>query len=81
MSQLYAAHQEGKATFGFNITGEPLVFDVNQTGVYDLFLTKNWAITYATKAAVSVLYVDKIIMARPAGGPKPKENKDWDNDD
>lgn len=37
--------------------------------------------TYATKAAISVLYVDKIIMAKPAGGPKPKENKDWDNDD
>jgi T-complex protein 1 subunit theta len=61
--------------------GEPLTIDVEQTGVYDLFLTKKWAITYATKAAISVLYVDKIIMARPAGGPKPKENKDYDNDD
>ena len=37
--------------------------------------------TYATKAAISVLYVDKLIMAKPAGGPKPKENKDYDNDD
>jgi T-complex protein 1 subunit theta len=49
--------------------------------VYDLYLTKYWGITYATKAAISVMYVDKIIMAKPAGGPKPKENKDWDNDD
>jgi T-complex protein 1 subunit theta len=81
LSQLYAAHQEGKSTFGFNIQGEPLVTDVEQSGVYDLFATKHWGITYATKAATSVLYVDKIIMARPAGGPKPKENKDWDNDD
>jgi len=83
LSQLYAAHQEGKATHGFNIEGEgeSQIDDVNVRGVFDLYLTKYWAITYATKAAISVLYVDKIIMAKQAGGPKPKENKDWDNDD
>jgi len=81
LSQLYAAHQEGKANFGFNIEGEPQVVDVNEKGIYDLYLTKYWGITYAVKAAISVLYVDKIIMAKQAGGPKPKENKDWDNDD
>jgi len=81
LSQLYAAHQEGKATFGFNIEGENEIVDVTTKSIYDLYLTKYWGITYATKAANSVMYVDKIIMARPAGGPKPKENKNWDNDD
>lgn len=81
LSQLYAAHQEGKVNQGFNIEEDSDVLDVNQKGIYDLYLTKYWGITYATKAAISVLYVDKIIMAKPAGGPKPKENKDWDNDD
>jgi T-complex protein 1 subunit theta len=81
LSQLYAAHQEGKANFGFNIEGDTQVIDVKDKGIFDLYLTKYWGITYATKAAISVLYVDKIIMARPAGGPKPRENKDWDNDD
>ncbi len=57
------------------------MIDVKEKGIFDLYLTKYWAITYATKAAISVLYVDKIIMAKPAGGPKPRENKDWDNDD
>lgn len=80
LSQLYAAHQEGKSNYGFNIEGEPLVVDTNQRGIYDLYLTKYWGITYATKAAISVLYVDKIIMAKAAGGPKPKENKNWDED-
>lgn len=80
LSQLYAAHQEGKTNFGFNIEGEKTVIDVNDKGVYDLYLTKFWGITYATKAAISVLYVDKIIMAKQAGGPKAKENKDWDED-
>ena len=57
------------------------MIDVNQKGIFDLYLTKYWGITYAVKAAISILYVDKLIMAKPAGGPKPKENKDWDNDD
>lgn len=81
LSQLYAGHQEGKATLGFNIEPDSEVIDVTQKAIYDLYLTKYWGMTYACKAAISVLYVDKIIMAKPAGGPKPKENKDWDNDD
>lgn len=81
LSQLYAAHQEGKANFGFNIEGDSQICDVKEKSIFDLYLTKYWGIMYATKAAVSVLYVDKIIMAKPAGGPKPRENKDWDNDD
>lgn len=81
LSQLYAAHQEGKATFGFNIEGDSQICDVKEKSIFDLYLTKYWGMTYATKAAISVLYVDKLIMAKPAGGPKPRENKDWDNDD
>jgi len=81
LSQMYAAHQEGKSNYGFSIETESKVCDVTECSIYDLFLTKYWSITYATKAAVQVMYVDKIIMAKPAGGPKPKENKDWDNDD
>jgi T-complex protein 1 subunit theta len=81
LSQLYAAHQEGKVNFGFNIEGDSQICDVKEKSIFDLYLTKYWGMTYATKAAISVLYVDKIIMAKPAGGPKPRENKDWDNDD
>jgi chaperonin GroEL (HSP60 family) len=55
--------------------------DVKLNELYDLFLTKKWAILFATKAACTVLSVDEIICAKPAGGPKPKENKGWDNDD
>jgi len=81
LSQLYAAQQEGKSCFGFNIEGETQVIDVKEKSIFDLYLTKYWGVTYAIKAAISVLYVDEIIMAKPAGGPKPKENKDWYNDD
>lgn len=32
--------------------------------------TKWWAIKLATDAAVTILRVDQIIIAKPAGGPK-----------
>jgi len=40
------------------------------TGVLDLLWTKKEAIRQATDAAVTVLRVDQIIMAKPAGGAK-----------
>jgi T-complex protein 1 subunit theta len=55
--------------------------DVKQNEIYDLYITKKWAILFATKAACTVLSVDEIICAKPAGGPKQKENKGWDNDE
>lgn len=82
LSQLYAAHQEGKVNYGFNISLDPKIIDADEKSIYDLYLTKYWGITYATKSAISVLYVDKLIMAKQAGGPaKPKEQSGWDNDD
>ena len=43
---------------------------------------KQWAIRYATQAALTVLQVDQIIMAKTAGGPKlPKQNGNWDDQD
>jgi len=57
------------------------ICDVKLNELYDLYITKKWAILFATKAACTVLSVDEIICAKPAGGPKPKENKGWDNDD
>ncbi|KAF0304636.1 T-complex protein 1 subunit theta [Amphibalanus amphitrite] len=106
LSRLYAAHQEGKKTAGFNVevrTLEPTRCQVAElTGhviatqswrglrhdpgrrprraSYDLWLTKHWALKYAATAACTVLKVDQIIMAKRAGGPKPRENKDWDED-
>jgi len=43
-------------------------------------MAKTWAVKLASEAAITILKVDQIIIAKPAGGPKPKENKDWDQD-
>jgi len=48
--------------------------------VFDHMRTKWWAIKLATDAAITVLKVDQIIIAKPSGGPKPKENQNWDQD-
>lgn len=45
--------------------------DAKKAGILDLMIAKSWAIKLATEAAITVLSVDQIIVARQAGGPKP----------
>ncbi|KAM9200939.1 T-complex protein 1 subunit theta [Dugong dugon] len=82
ISKLYAVHQEGSKNAGLDIEAEvPAVKDMLEAGVLDTYQGKYWAIKLATNAAVTVLRVDQIIMAKPAGGPKPPSGKkDWDED-
>jgi len=47
----------------------------------DMFASKYWGMKYATAAACTVLRVDQIIMAKRAGGPKPREGGPQDADD
>ena len=48
----------------------------------DLMLAKKWALKYATNAACTILRVDQIIMAKRAGGPKPRDTQGgMDQDD
>ena len=48
----------------------------------DLMLAKHWAMKYAVNAACTVLKVDQIIMAKRAGGPKPRDTSGpMDQDD
>ncbi|WP_395239343.1 TCP-1/cpn60 chaperonin family protein, partial [Salmonella sp. s54412] len=73
ISLLYAAHNDGKKNTGFDIeAGKASIIDVAEAGIYDMFSVKNNAIRMACNAAVTILRVDQIIMAKRAGGPKPK---------
>ncbi|KAL8599254.1 T-complex protein 1 subunit theta [Nucella lapillus] len=80
LSRLYAAHQEGQQNAGVDVNDAGSVLDTKQANIVDLYLTKYWALKFAAAAACTVLRVDQIIMAKPAGGPKAKENRDWDED-
>ena len=66
IAAMYAAHKGGAGGVGINI-GELSTADC---GVLDLYHTKKEAIKQAAEAAITVLRVDSIIMAKPAGGPK-----------
>ncbi|XP_065838153.1 T-complex protein 1 subunit theta-like [Oscarella lobularis] len=81
ISKLQAAHQEGQANMGFDNEGEgPAIKDVLAANILDPFLVKQWALKLTVNAVLTVLRVDQIIMAKRAGGPKPQENKHWDDD-
>ena len=82
ISLLLATHQEGKTNYGIDIENESVkILDAVQSNIYDLYLTKYWGIKLATNVACTILQVDQIICAKPAGGPKPpKQGGDWDQD-
>jgi T-complex protein 1 subunit theta len=70
-----------KEPSGLNVELGVLV-PVSESKVYDHLDTKLNAIRLAAEAAITVLRIDQIIIAKPSGGPKMKgENKNWDNDD
>lgn len=74
VSSLYAAHAAGDANAGVDVEGGPPkdLASSEQDGIMDLYATKWWALKLAADAVVTVLKVDQIIMAKQAGGPKPR---------
>jgi len=75
VTALYAAHAEGSKNacvnldaFGTNSIMAPI--DAEANGILDHCETKTWAIRLAVDAALTVLSVDNIIVAKQAGGPK-----------
>lgn len=70
LASLYAAHQKGDKSSGIDVE-EGTARSALDLGILDLLATKVQAIKLATDAAVTVLKVDQIIMAKMAGGPKP----------
>jgi len=83
ISKLYAAHNEGQTNMGFDIDGDSgEIKDCLESEVFDSLLAKKWALKYAVNAACTILRVDQIIMAKRAGGPKPRDTSGgMDQDD
>ena len=85
ISELYAAHKRGEGCVGVDVDAPidtPTVRDMTKDdNIFDVYLTKYEALRLATDAALTVLRVDQIIMAKRAGGPKPRgDNPNWDQD-
>jgi len=69
VAAVYAAQAKGDLGAGVNIE-DGGVKDLSAEGIYDLYLTKYWAIKLAVDAVTTVLRIDQVIMAKQAGGPK-----------
>lgn len=81
LSVLYAEHTKGNKLAGVNIDGTSPSLDAVKEGIMDIYLAKRNAIQLATQAAITILSVDQIIMAKRAGGPTvPQQRGDWDQD-
>ncbi len=73
IATLTAAHEQGQAAAAVDIDQDrPAVVDAVERQILDLLMVKHWGIKYAVGAACTVLRVDQIIMAKRAGGPKPR---------
>eukprot|EP00922_Rhytidocystis_sp_ex-Travisia-forbesii_P055523 GHVS01082233.1.p1 GENE.GHVS01082233.1~~GHVS01082233.1.p1 ORF type:complete len:543 (-),score=81.88 GHVS01082233.1:180-1808(-) len=83
ITALYAAHQHGKKYEGVDVEGKSggLTLDSCKAEILDHLETKHWAISVAVDAVLTVLRLDHIIVARPAGGPKPRAPGPADMDD
>jgi T-complex protein 1 subunit theta len=79
ISNLYASHGKGNVHDGLDVT-DGTVRNAIEMGVLDSLATKATAIRLATEAVLTVLRVDQIIMAKPAGGPKPPQMGGRDED-
>lgn len=78
VAALYAAHAAGQTMTGVDVlTGQPR--DLGEDGIHDLYSAKWWALKLAVDAASTVLRIDQIIMAKVAGGPRPRAG-DMDED-
>lgn len=78
LAKLYSSNAAGKSS-GIDVeSGE--IKTAEELQIWDHLATKIWAIKFASDAALTILRIDQIIIAKPAGGPKPKDNKNWDED-
>ncbi|KAK7846194.1 t-complex protein 1 subunit theta [Quercus suber] len=73
ISSLYAEHASGNSKVGIDLK-EGVCKDVSTLCVWDLYITKFFALKYAADAACT------IIMAKPAGGPKRDQPAGMDED-
>jgi T-complex protein 1 subunit theta len=79
MAKLRAAHNRGEKNAGVDVL-ELVVADATALKVFDVAHVKEWALRLAVEVVVTLLRVDAICMAKPAGGPAPRSPGARDED-
>jgi T-complex protein 1 subunit theta len=81
VTRLEADHHAGKKYSGINVEDGQSSIDAVAAGIVDPLATKFWGIKLAMEVAMTVLQVDQIIVAKQAGGPKPRPDQARDEDE
>ena len=84
MASLIAEQKKNDACVGIDIFHAGNYIDVKKENIYDSYMAKAKVIEVALDAAVQILRVDQIIMAKLAGGPDlraPRPQDPEGNDD
>lgn len=79
--ELYHLHSKlSNENIGVNIEKKNFS-DSKELGILDLLICKKFSLRLAINAALTILRIDHIIIARPSGVPSKIQNKGhWDND-
>lgn len=79
LSELISEHRKNNTHACINIFKDSHITSAKKNHVYDNLRCKQHAIDLAVDAISTILKIDQIIMAKPAGGPKPRDrNPDFD---
>jgi T-complex protein 1 subunit theta len=79
IAKLYAETTKS-SEFGIDVA-DGQVKNVKENSILDSMEVKTWAIKLSIDAVLTILRVDQIIMAKQAGGPKPRDAQAPDLDD
>lgn len=80
LDKILEAHLNGQKNAGVDIESENSICDSVEKKIFDIYQAKYWGIKYAVNAVATILRVDQIIMAKRAGGPKPRQNPGSDDE-
>lgn len=79
IAKLYSETEKG-SVYGVDVS-DGSVKDMKEAYILDSMETKSWAVKLAIDAVLTILRVDQIIMAKPAGGPDPNRRAPVPDDD
>ncbi|CAD2085337.1 T-complex protein 1 subunit theta, putative [Plasmodium vinckei lentum] len=82
VNRLISEHSKGNVEACVNIDrNDEFITSAKKNNIYDNLKCKKYAIDLAFEALQTILKIDQIILAKPAGGPKPRDkNPDFDED-
>ncbi|SBS80571.1 T-complex protein 1 subunit theta, putative [Plasmodium ovale] len=79
INELTNEHNKGNIESCVNIGKDGHITSAKHNNIYDNYKCKKYAIDLAIDAVQTILKIDQIILAKPAGGPRPRDkNPDFD---